>query len=224
MMSHLMQSIGICFRQVREDERGSIFPYLCLASGILAMVALFLMLGLGDTTLHRRNATNASDAAALAAAGAWADSIESTYNDVVDSDNEDGVWDGAGKGLGSYAGFKAKNAAYTYASRNGATVTAYSVDAAKKTVTVTVETDSVVEGTDRKMTATSTAEVVLKDGVCLTEGKVGFKIDGNCVTKRPEESEASPTTTASPSLSSTPTSKVPSGMSHRAQVITRLVS
>jgi len=215
-------------RRIRNDERGSIFPYLCIACGALAMVALLLMLSLGDTTLHRRDASNAADAAALAAAGAWADSIESMYDDAVDSDNADGLWGGIGKGLGSYAGLEAKNAADTYASHNGATVTAYSVDATQKTVTVSVETNSTVEGTDEKMTATSTAEIVLKDGVCLGGGKVGFKIDGNCVTERPKETpspEPSPTSSPSPSPSSTPTPFTgPSGMSRHAKVTTKLTS
>ena len=145
------------------------------------MVALLLMLSLGDTTLHRRDASNAADAAALAAAGTWADSIESMYDDAVDSDNADGLWGGIGKGLGSYAGLEAKNAADTYASHNGATVTAYSVDATQKTVTVSVETNSTVEGTDEKMTATSTAEIVLKDGVCLGGGKVESRALSNVV-------------------------------------------
>ena len=123
---------------------------------------------------------------------------------------------------------EAKNAADTYASHNGATVTAYSVDATQKTVTVSVETNSTVEGTDEKMTATSTAEIVLKDGVCLGGGKVGFKIDGNCVTERPKETpspEPSPTSSPSPSPSSTPTPFTgPSGMSRHAKVTTKLTS
>jgi len=178
--------------------------------------------------LQRGGASSGADAAALAAAGAWADSIESMYDDAVDSDNADGLWGGIGKGLGSYAGLEAKNAADTYASHNGATVTAYSVDATQKTVTVSVETNSTVEGTDEKMTATSTAEIVLKDGVCLGGGKVGFKIDGNCVTERPKETpspEPSPTSSPSPSPSSTPTPFTgPSGMSRHAKVTTKLTS
>ena len=104
-MNHRLSLLkGARRRRIRNDERGSIFPYLCIACGALAMVALLLMLSLGDTTLHRRDASNAADAAALAAAGAWADSIESMYDDAVDSDNADGLWGGIGKGLGSYAG------------------------------------------------------------------------------------------------------------------------
>jgi len=222
-MNHRLSLLkGARRRRIRNDERGSIFPYLCIACGALAMVALLLMLSLGDTTLP------GAPPGAPAAAGAWADSIESMYDDAVDSDNADGLWGGIGKGLGSYAGLEAKNAADTYASHNGATVTAYSVDATQKTVTVSVETNSTVEGTDEKMTATSTAEIVLKDGVCLGGGKVGFKIDGNCVTERPKETpspEPSPTSSPSPSPSSTPTPFTgPSGMSRHAKVTTKLTS
>ena len=68
-MNHRLSLLkGARRRRIRNDERGSIFPYLCIACGALAMVALLLMLSLGDTTLHRRDASNAADAAALAAA------------------------------------------------------------------------------------------------------------------------------------------------------------
>ena len=140
---------GAHSHRIREDERGSISPYLCIASGLLTMVALLVMLSLGDATLHRRDASNAADSAALAAAGAWADSIESAYDDAVGAGNADDLWGGVGNSVGSYAGPKARRAAETYASRNGATVTAYSVNATRRTITVAVETNSAVEGATR---------------------------------------------------------------------------
>ena len=74
-----------------STERGSILPYLSVAAALVALVALGLMTGLGDAILHRRDASNAADAAALAAARAWADSIESTYGNAVDATSEDGL-------------------------------------------------------------------------------------------------------------------------------------
>ena len=213
---------GAHSHRIREDERGSISPYLCIASGLLTMVALLVMLRLGDATLHRRDASNAADSAALAAAGAWADSIESAYDDAVGAGNADDLWGGVGNGVGSYAGPKARRAAETYASRNGATVTAYSVDATRRTITVAVETNSAVEGVDERMTAESTAEIVLGNGVCLKGGKIGFTMDGRCVAKRPDEDPA-PESTPSPSPTTAPF-KVPDGMSEHARVTTRLVS
>ena len=65
--------------QTVSNERGSILPYVSVAAALVAFVALGLMTGLGDAILHRRDASNAADAAALAAARAWAGSIESTY-------------------------------------------------------------------------------------------------------------------------------------------------
>ena len=179
------------------------------------------MVGLGKVTLFRRDASGAADAAALAAAGAWADSLETAYNNAYRAGDSNGLWSGVGRGLGSYAGLEAKNAADKYASRNNATVTAYSVDPAHRTVTVTVETNSSIEGVDKKMTATSTAEIVLEDGVCLNGGKVGFKIDGSCVAKRPKESSAPAQPSTAPS--SKPF-KAPEGMNQRAKVSTRLTT
>ncbi|WP_026406708.1 pilus assembly protein TadG-related protein [Actinomyces gerencseriae] len=222
MKHHPAPANGAHSHRTREDERGSISPYLCIASGLLTMVALLVMLSLGDATLHRRDASNAADSAALAAAGAWADSIESAYDDAVGAGNADDLWGGVGNGVGSYAGPKARRAAETYASRNGATVTAYSVDATRRTITVAVETNSAVEGVDERMTAESTAEIVLGNGVCLKGGKIGFTMDGRCVAKRPDEDPA-PESTPSPSPTTAPF-KVPDGMSEHARVTTRLVS
>lgn len=227
MPRHLLLRRLLRFREFHHGEEGSIFPYLAFAAGILAVIALFLMVGLGDATLHRRDASNAADAAALAAAGIWAGSVESMYNSAVSSNNSGDLWDRTGRGLGSYAGSKAKHAADTYASRNGATVTAYTVNANRRTVTVTVETNSTVEGTTKKMSATSTAEIVAKSGVCLDGSKVGFKVEGECVTTRPTTKPTSPTPTptTAPAASPTPTPfKAPDGMSQRARVTVRLIS
>lgn len=224
-MRSIFRKLHACSFRVIDNERVSILPYLTVAAGILALLALVFMVGLGKITLHRRDASGAADAAALAAAGVWADSLESAYNDAYKASDSDSLWGGVGRGLGSYAGLKAKNAADRYASRNNATITAYSVDPVHRTITVTVESNSSIEGVDKKMTATSTAEIVLEDGICLNGGRVGFKIDGECVTKRPKET-TSPTTPPvrpqAPSQSPTPF-KAPEGMRQHASITTRLV-
>ena len=213
--------------QTVSNERGSILPYVSVAAALVAFVALGLMTGLGDAILHRRDASNAADAAALAAASTWAGSIESTYENAVDATSEDGLWSNAGKGLGSFAGPGARRAAERYASLDGATLTAYSVDTSQGTITVSVRTKSAVTGTDQRLTATSTAKIVFEDGACLSDGQVGFEINGTCVTKRPQtkapvrKKDAKP----APSASATPTPfKVPDGMSRKAKVSARLVN
>jgi len=177
------------------------------------------MTGLGDAILHRRDASNAADAAALAAARAWGDSIESTYGNAVDATSEDGLWSKAGKGLGSFAGPGAKRAAERYASMDGATLTAYSVNTARGTVTVSVRTNSAVTGTNQRLTATSTAKIELESGACLSSGQVGFEINGKCVTRRPQAKTPNQKKDAKQAPF-----KVPSGMSKKAKVATRLVS
>lgn len=190
-------------RRALASQRGSILPYLSVAVGIVALIALTLMTGLGDVILHRRDASNAADAAALAAAEAWGHSIESTYGNAAKSRNEHDFWGSVGKGLGSFAGPTTKRAAEHYAKLNGATVTSYSVDEAHGTVTVSVRTDSTITYTDEKMTATSTAQVVFESGACLDGGKVGYETNGKCLTKQAGQPPATPHPQG-PSASPTP--------------------
>lgn len=209
------------------SQRGSILPYLSVAVGIVALIALTLMTGLGDVILHRRDASNAADAAALAAAEAWGHSIESTYGNATKSRNEHDFWGSVGKGLGSFAGPTTKRAAEHYAKLNGATVTSYSVDETRGTVTVSVRTDSTITYTDKKMTATSTAQVVFDRGACLTGGKVGFEMDGKCMTQ-PNSHQPTPHKSPSPSAppQATPTAtpfKAPTEMRGSARITARLV-
>ena len=214
-------------RRALASQRGSILPYLSVAVGIVALIALTLMTGLGDVILHRRDASNAADAAALAAAEAWGHSIESTYGNAAKSRNEHDFWGSVGKGLGSFAGPTTKRAAEHYAKLNGATVTSYSVDETRGTVTVSVRTDSTISYTDKKMTATSTAQVVFDRGACLTGGKVGFEMDGKCMTQ-PNSHQPTPHTSPSPSAppQATPTAtpfKAPTEMRGSARISARLV-
>lgn len=214
-------------RRTLTSQRGSILPYLSVAVGIVALIALTLMTGLGDVILHRRDASNAADAAALAAAEAWGHSIESTYGNAAKSRNEHDFWGSVGKGLGSFAGPTTKRAAEHYAKLNGATVTSYSVDETRGTVTVSVRTDSTITYTDKKMTATSTAQVVFDRGACLTGGKVGFEMDGKCMTQ-PNSHQPTPHKSPSPSATpqATPTAtpfKAPTQMRGSARISARLV-
>ena len=222
-MSRILRRINRPQSGPAATERGSILPYISVAAALVALVALTLMTGLGDAILHRRDASNAADAAALAAARAWADSIESTYGGAVDATSEDGLWSNAGKGLGSFAGPGARRAAERYASLDGATLTAYSVDTARGTVTVSVRTMSAVTCTNQRLTATSTAKIVLEDGACLSGGQVGFEINGTCVTKQPQAKAPHQKKDAKAGAKPAPF-KVPAGMSKKAKVSTRLVS
>jgi hypothetical protein len=211
----------------KSTERGSILPYLSVGAALVALVALTLMTALGDAILHRRDASNAADAAALAAARAWADSIESSYGNAVDATSEDGLWSNAGRGLGSFAGPGAKRAAEHYASLDGAMLTAYSVDTARGTVTVSVRTKSAVTGTNQRLTATSTAKIEFEDGACLSGGQVGFEINGKCVTRRPQTRGSDQKKNAKPAphadAKKTPF-KTPEGMQKKARVSAHLVA
>lgn len=226
-MSRILRKIPGSPLKPATTENGSILPYVSVAAALVALVALTLMTGLGDAILHRRDASNAADAAALAAARAWGDSIESTYGNAVDATSEDGLWSNAGRGLGSFAGPGAKRAAERYAALDGATVTAYSVDTTRGTVTVSVSTNSTVTGTNQRLTATSTAKIEFEDGACLSGGQVGFEINGKCVTRRPQAKSPDQKKGAKPSphagARKTPF-KTPDGMPNKARVSTHLVA
>ena len=174
------------FSQTVSDEHGSILPYVSVAAAIVAFVALGLMTGLGDAILHRRDASNAADAAALAAAQAWANSVESTYGHARDTTDEGGFWNNAGRGLGAFAGPGAERAAEHYASLHGSTVTSYMVDGSRGTVTVSVQTISTIANTNQRATATSTAKIVAENGACIHNGKIGLKVGQKCMTKHSE--------------------------------------
>ena len=219
--------INATHRRALASQRGSILPYLSVAVGIVALIALTLMTGLGDVILHRRDASNAADAAALAAAEAWGHSIESSYGNATKSHNGHEFWGSVGKGLGSFAGSATKRAAEHYAKLNGATVTSYSVDEAHVTVTVSVRTDSTIAHTDKRMTATSTAKVVFESGACLEGGKLGYQNNGKCLTRRAEQSPAA-SPPQKPSASPTPLRPDPSDLKlenrQKVKVRARLVS
>jgi len=226
-MSHFLRTSTRFPSRPKTTERGSILPYVSVGAALVALVALTLMTALGDAILHRRDASNAADAAALAAARAWGDSIESNYGRSVNATSEDGLWKNAGKGLGYFAGPGAKRAAERYASLDGATLTAYSVDTVRGTVTVSVRTKSSVTGTNEQLTATSTAKIEFEDGACLSGGQVGFEINGKCVTRRPQAKSPDQKKGAKPSphagARKTPF-KTPDGMPNKARVSTHLVA
>ena len=158
-------------------------------------------------------------------ARAWAKSIEGMHDDAADAKNDEELWRGTGKTLDSYADSGLRAAAEHYAELNDATVTSMSVDAAHRQVTVSVRSNSSVEGTDKKMTSTSTAEIVLDKGVCLDHGKVGLVVKGKCQTKAPEpDAGNAPGKKATPSPSPAPSYSPPKGFENHVKISTRLVA
>ncbi|OLO76788.1 pilus assembly protein TadG-related protein [Actinomyces oris] len=219
--------INATHRRALASQRGSILPYLSVAVGIVALIALTLMTGLGDVIVHRRDASNAADAAALAAAEAWGHSIESSYGNATKSHNGHEFWGSVGKGVGSFAGSATKRTAEHYAKLNGATATSYSVDEAHGTATVSVRTDSTIAHTDKRMTATSTAKVVFESGACLEGGKLGYQNNGKCLTKQAERPPATPHSqgpSASPSPPQPPPPDLKLDNRQKVKVRTQLVS
>ncbi|WP_368501410.1 pilus assembly protein TadG-related protein [Actinomyces sp.] len=207
------------------DEQGSILPYTVAAAFVIVLVAVGLMTGLGSVILERRNASTAADAAALAAAEAWAESLESVYDSATGAGSAAELWDGFGSPIGPFAGHIARQEAVKYAALNEATVTSYRVNATAGTVTVSVRSNSPVTGTDEYMTASATAELVFEEGLCLRTGRIGLRINGACrlspPSSGPSDSGPSDTDLTDPAPGPTPF-RLPSGMEDMASIDTRL--
>lgn len=205
------------------NERGSILPYTVAGAFIIVLVAVGLMTGLGSVILERRNASTAADAAALAAAEQWAESLESVYKDASGAGSAAELWDGIGVAAGPFAGLAARHEADKYAALNDATITSYKVNAAKGTITVSVKSNSTVSGTDERMTATATAELVFDKGLCLKTGRVGLRMDGKCLLSAPSSGSPSvPSEPAVPHPTPTPSYSLPKGMDDIVSIDTRL--
>lgn len=217
---------GIRDRVMAADEQGSVLPYTVAGAFVIVLVALGLMTGLGSVVLERRNASTAADAAALAAAEQWAESLESVYEDAAGAGSAGELWDGIGSAAGPFAGLTARHEADRYAGLNDATITSYKVNATRGTVTVSVRSNSTVSGTDEHMTATATAELVFDEGLCLKAGRVGLRISGRCYLSAPS---TGPTAAPDPAPDPAPTPRVtptpyrlPAGMDSAVRIDTRL--
>ena len=166
-----------------RSERGTIFPYLCVAAAIVALIALLLMSGLGNAIILKKTARNAADAAALAAAENWSRSIKKSYEAPMNSGEQQDNKMIVGRDVISYSEGN-KEAAINYASLNDAEVVDYKIDRLQGTVTVTVATTSFIQGNKKKMYATSTAKLIFAEGICLDRGKIGLQMEKSCISQR----------------------------------------
>lgn len=201
---------------------------------ILVLVALAIMLPLGSAVLDRRTASTAADAAALAAAELWKDSLGDLHEDLLLVTNDDAFWALLDRPVGDYRSAGMAEAAQRYAQRNDSVLTDYAVDVWNARVSVRVRSAETVPGTDQYVYSEATAELRLERGVCLRGGRVGVVIGGTCRTEPlpapPPEPEPEPTETdddddePEPEPTPEPPYELPSNLERTVVVETRLVA
>ncbi|GAB2451736.1 hypothetical protein [Xylanimonas ulmi] len=150
----------------------------------LVGLALALILMLGSATADKRESVTAADAAALAAAQEWDRRLRLVFDRHVALPDPAAWWALAGGPALTGATHEAmRRSAADYARRNGAQLVGFDVDAASRTVSVRVRHEATVPRTEARMRATASARVTLRGGLCVAGGRLGYLIDGSCVTR-----------------------------------------
>ncbi|WP_157607335.1 pilus assembly protein TadG-related protein [Sanguibacter suarezii] len=181
-----------------EGERGSVTVFLVAAVLVLVFVTLAFMIPLGAAVVDRRTASTAADAAALAAAGLWRDSLKETYSHALDASDDEAFWSLLGRSVGSYRPVGMSETAATFAARNDSVLVDFTVDARAGTVAVKVRSLEAVPETGQHVYSTATAALDFDRGLCLSGGVIGIRIDGRCVVSAPPAPEPEPTVEAGP--------------------------
>jgi hypothetical protein len=165
-----------------RDDRGALNIVIIPVVVFLLAAALFLIRNLGGGVDDSRQARTAADAAALAAADAWSESIESRYYAALGSPEAYRAF--AGRQLSSFATSRVRERADYFAAENGATVVSLTVNK-DATVTVRVRDKESLPDTGQQAEHQSTVRVQLDGGACRSGSRVGYLISVTCVTYIP---------------------------------------
>ena len=172
----------------------------------LVAVAIMLVIGLGDGTRSRTQSRTAADAAALAAASAWRDDLQWRFEGIRRSPDVDTL-----RALLSIDPFhiarpEAENEARGFARANDADLVAFSARLVGNGVefSVDVRSSEPAEDTGVRTTGRAVARVELTRGMCLRSGRLGIRVDGNCVVNVPRPT-ATTTSTSTTTTTSAPT-------------------
>lgn len=192
-------------RTALQSERGAIsLATIPVAAGLVA-VTLTAMHMLGSAATQHREAATAADAAALAAAGAWADGVEEAWNAARWSDQDDTFWAFAGTPLSDYTSATMQSRASDLAAANNAQLMGIWVDPSDGTVTVSVQDLSAVPHTSTRMEYSASASLRWDSGACRSGAVVGFLTTAGCQTRAPEPPPTpSPTPAPEPSEGESP--------------------
>ena len=167
-----------------DRERGSMHVMtIPVAVGLLSAAVLVIVM-VGSATNDRREVGTAADAAALAAAQEWDQHLGLLHGLRLGVSEPAAFWDLAEEALvGPELKEEMTEAAQVFAERNGAELTSIEVDPDRLQVTVEVEHDELVPGTDVRSKASATAGITLRGGLCVAADGLGWLIDGLCATE-----------------------------------------
>ncbi|WP_164545106.1 pilus assembly protein TadG-related protein [Antribacter gilvus] len=188
--------------------------------GILS-VAILVIVMVGSATDDRRRASAAADAAALAAAQEWDGRLKGLHGLHLGAGEHSTFWQLAGLPVEESLTYDAMAAAASdFAARNGAELTDLDVDPGRLEVTASVRHLDTVPRTDVRQAATATARIELSGGLCLDGGRLGWEVNGTCLSAPPPEPTPSPSPTdpAEPP-SPEPTFSPPSVMPFESDVV-----
>ncbi|MEU4364950.1 pilus assembly protein TadG-related protein [Promicromonospora sp. NPDC023987] len=175
-----------------DRERGSMHVMtIPIAVGLLSAAVLVVTM-VGSATNDRREAGTAADAAALAAAQEWDQHLGLLHGLHLGVSEPGAFWGIAEVALlGPDLRDEMTDAARTFAERNGAELVDLDVDPELLQVTVEVKHDEMIPGTEVRSTASATAGITLRGGLCVGGGGLGWLIDGLCATEPEPEDEGS---------------------------------
>jgi len=175
-----MKRLSHHLRHIIANERGTMLPYAVAGIFIITLIGYMLIGYLGEGYDENRQAKTAADAAALAAAKAWGQQLETEYTKALTSKSQPEFWSHFGHPLSQTKG-AANTKAAEYAKNNNATIMSVNYDSRTATVEVTVKGDDQIKDTGKKAEATAAATVVFESGVCNSNGNLGFSIKGVCI-------------------------------------------
>lgn len=182
-------------RTTPEDrERGSMHVMtIPVAVGMLTAAVLVITM-VGSATNDRREAGTAADAAALAATQEWDEHLGLLHGLHLGVSEPEAFWELAEEALlGPELEEEMREAAEAYAENNGAELVGPPhIDPARLTVTVEVRHMDAVPGTDLRSTASATAGITLRGGLCVGDDGLGWLIDGLCLTEPEDDGEEEP--------------------------------
>lgn len=174
-----------------ESERGAASLFLIPTVSLLVIASLTVIVMLGSATNNRRSADTAADAAALAAGKVWKDTLHGKFSSALSATEGHDFWGLVGTSLAYGLPYDAmKSAAADYAYRNDAELVSFTVDEYRAAIQVKVRhIDSRATGS-KDIYSTAEGSLLFRSGLCNEWGKIGFKINGSCVTSPPPEPPA----------------------------------
>lgn len=185
-------------------ERGQTSVLLIGVVVTVVAIAIAFLVPFGSVVVDKRESSTAADAAALAAVGAWRDSLRGGGKELGASATNTELHARVGERLGTFLPESASDLAASFASRNGSELTGFWPDIRRGSVTVEVTANDMVPGTSVRAKATSTARLRFTGGLCARGGVLGVVLHDSCETAAPPSPTSSPGPSGGPPSTPTP--------------------